>query len=84
MDTKPVRPRKLKSVIAVCGSILFLMASILVAIQARHYQISGKPMPNGKGGFMAPSNGYWIAAVLVLLSVACLLQGRRFWRKKSA
>jgi len=69
-------------VIAVCGSILSLIASVLVGVRARHCQVVGEPMPNGKGGFMSVGDGYIIAVVLFLFCVACLLQARRFWRGK--
>jgi hypothetical protein len=70
-----------KTAIAACAGISFLVASIVVALEARHYQISGQPMPNGKGGSMTPGNGYLITAVLLLFSVAVFLQARRFWRE---
>jgi hypothetical protein len=62
----------------------FLVAGIVVTFQARHYQISGQPMPNGKGGFMTAGDGYLIAVVLFLFSVTWGLATRRFWLKRPA
>ena len=67
----------LKAAVAICGSVVFLVVSVVVAWQARHYQISGQPMPNGKGGFMTFGDGYLIAVVFLLFSVACVMQARR-------
>ena len=83
METKPPSTvSALKFAVAACGSVGFLVAGIVVAFQARHYQISGQPMPNSKGGFMTAGDGYLLAAVLVLFSVAWFLAARRFWREK--
>ena len=71
-----------KTALSVCGVIVCFIASIVVAFESRQYQISGQPMPNGKGGFMTPGDGYLIAIVLFMFSVACLLQARRCWREK--
>ena len=67
----------LKAAVAICGSTVFLVVSVVVAWQARHYQISGQPMPNGKGGFMTFGDGYLIAVVFFLFSLACVMQARR-------
>jgi hypothetical protein len=50
-----------------------LVASILIIYQARHYQTIAQMMPNGKGGFMAPSDGYIIGLALFILSVASIV-----------
>ena len=72
----------LKAAVAICGSVVFLIVSVVVAWQARHYQISGQPMPNGKGGFMTFGDGYMIAVVFLLFSVACVMQARRFFKAR--
>jgi hypothetical protein len=73
-----------KTAVMTCGGIAFLVASIVVAFRARHYQISGEPMPNGKGGFMNSSDGYLIAAALFAISIAWFLAARRFSLEKTA
>ena len=70
----------LKAAVAICGSVVFLIVSVVVAWQARHYQITGQPMPNGKGGFMTFGDGYLIAVVLLLFSVAGVMQARRCFK----
>jgi hypothetical protein len=61
---------------------VFLIVSVGVAWRARHYQISGQPMPNGKGGFMTFGDGYLIAVVFFLFSVACVMQARRCFKAR--
>ena len=70
----------LKAAVAICGSVVFLIVSVVVAWQARHYQITGQPMPNGKGGFMTFGDGYLIAVVFLLFSVAGVMQARRCFK----
>jgi hypothetical protein len=83
MDTRQLNTAAaFKTVIAVCGSVASLIAGVLVGARARHCQVVGEPMSDGKGGSMSVGNGYIIAAVLFLFCVACLLQARRFWRGK--
>jgi len=83
MDTKgDSSVSALKAAVAICGSVVFLIVSVVVAWQARHYQISGQPMPNGKGGFMTFGDGYMIAVVFLLFSVACVMQARRFFKAR--
>jgi hypothetical protein len=72
----------LKVTVAGFGAIVFLVASVVVAFVARRYQLSGQPMPNGKGGFMTFGDGYWIALVLFLFSVVWFITARRFWRSR--
>jgi hypothetical protein len=72
----------LKAAVAICGSVVFLIVSVVVAWQARHYQITGQPMPNGKGGFMTFGDGYLIAVVFLLFSVACVMQARRCFKAR--
>jgi len=77
-----MRPKDLKLLKAAgtgCGAVVFLAASIVVTGQARHCQITGQPMPNGKGGFMTPGDGYLIALALFLISVAWFFSAWRFW-----
>lgn len=75
-------PRPLKVAVAAFGSFAFFVGSLLVAWSARHYQISGQPMPNGKGGLMTFRDGYLIALVLLLFSVAWFMMVRRLWRSR--
>jgi hypothetical protein len=67
---------------ALGGSIAFFTGSVIEALQARHYQLSGQPMPNGKEGFMTYRDGYLLAVVLLLFSVACIMLARRFLRAR--
>jgi hypothetical protein len=67
---------------ALGGSIAFFTGSLIEALQARHYQLSGQPMPNGKVGFMPYYDGYLLAVVFLLFSVACVLIARRFIRAR--
>ena len=71
-----------KAAVGVVGAIIFLIAGIVVAAVARRYQLSGEPMPNGKGGFMTFRDGYWIASVLFALSVGWFVSARRFLRSR--
>ena len=83
MDTKHRSSTKLLIAIGVIGgSVAFFIGSLRFAWQARHYQISGQPMPNGKGGFMTYGDGYLIAIVLLLFSVACIITARRLFRAR--
>lgn len=74
--------RSLKVGVAAFGSLTFFFISLLVAWTARGYQLSGQPMPNGKGGLMTFRDGYWIALVLFLFSIGWFMTARRFWRSK--
>ena len=71
-----------KAAIAFLGAAMFFIASIWEACQARHYQVIGLPMPNGKGGFMTFRDGYLIAVVFLGFSLVWFLSGRRFLRNK--
>jgi hypothetical protein len=83
MDTKEYSPiRWIYAAGALGGSIAFFIGSLRLAWQARHYQLSGQPMPNSKGGFMTFADGYLIAAVLLLFSVACVMLARRLFRAR--
>jgi hypothetical protein len=74
--------RPLKFAVAAFGSLAWFVASIVIAWSARSYQVSGQPMPNGKGGLMTFRDGYLIALVLFLLSIAWSLGVRRIWRSR--
>jgi hypothetical protein len=83
MDTKEHSPiRWIYAAGALGGSIAFFIGSLRLAWLARHYQLSGQPMPNGKGGFMTSGDGYLLAVVLLLFSVACVMLARRFIRAR--
>jgi len=83
MNTEGHSPASfLKTAVGICGSVVFLIVSAVIASRARHYQISGEPMPNGKGGFMTFGDGYLIALVFLLFSVAWFIAARRFWRSR--
>ena len=73
---------QLKATVAVCGSIVFLVAGVVVACRARHYQIADQLMSNGKGGSMTSGDGYTIAAVLILFSVVWLIAARKLFRAR--
>jgi hypothetical protein len=83
MEPKDQSPlHSLKVAVAAIGSLVFFVASVLVGWSARAYQVSGQPMPNGKGGFMTFRDGYVIALVLFLFSVAWFIGARRFRRSR--
>jgi hypothetical protein len=65
----------------VCGALLIV--SIAIACSARHYQLAGQPMPNGKGGVMSFRSGYYISFVCFVMSIAWFLQARKNWRSGS-
>ena len=72
--------RVLKCVVAALGAIAFFVASLAEASAARAYQASGQPMPNGKSGFMTFREGYLLALVFFLFSVAWFLGAWKYWR----
>jgi hypothetical protein len=71
--------KALKIICGCLGCIGFFASGVVVALQARHYQVLAQPMPNGKGGFMTFRDGYSIAIILVLMSIPWFLMVRRFW-----
>jgi len=71
---------QVKIIFAVVGGVAFLVAGLTVAWHARHYQVTGEPMPNGKGGFMTFGDGYYLAASLVAMSVGWFMGARRLRR----
>jgi hypothetical protein len=81
---EPQAKKSLRTGFATVGAVAFFVASGIVAVNARHYQVVGEPMPNGKGGFMTPDDGYMLASVLLLIAIAWLLAARRFWRSTPA
>jgi uncharacterized membrane protein YdbT with pleckstrin-like domain len=72
----------IKAGIAAFGSIVFFVASVVVAWIARRYQIADQPMPNEKGGVMTFRDGYLIALILFVFSLAWFIASRRFRRSK--
>jgi hypothetical protein len=82
MNTKDHSSARVKTLGAVGGSVAFFIGSMRLAWQARQYQVSGLPMPNGKGGFMTSGDGYLLAVVLLLFSVACVMLARRFFKAR--
>jgi hypothetical protein len=83
MDPKNDSPsNSLKAIVAFCGGIVFIAASVVMALRTRHYQVSGQPMPNGKGGFMPIWQGYLMAVVFLSLSPVWFMGCRRFLRSK--
>jgi hypothetical protein len=83
MDTQNHSPvSHLKAAVAAVGSVVFLVAGVVVAFRARHYQIADQPMPNGKGGSMSSGDGYLIATVLILFSAIWFIAARRFYRAR--
>ena len=69
--------KALKAIAGWLGCIGFFASGVVVALQAHHYQVLDQPMSNGKGGFMTFRDGYSIAFVLVLMSIAWFLMVRR-------
>jgi hypothetical protein len=63
--------------LGIAGRIGFLIAGVLVALSAHKYQLSGAPMPNGKGGFMSFRDGYYLSFVLVAMAAAWMFFGYR-------
>jgi hypothetical protein len=83
MDTKKRSPiRWIYAAGALGASVAFFVSSLHLAWRARQYQISGQPMPNGKAGFMTYGDGYLLAIVLFLFSVAFVIVARRFIRAR--
>jgi hypothetical protein len=73
---------ELKAVFAAFGSFAFLVIGLMVASSARNYQLSGRPMPNGKGGFMSFRDGYMLALIFLGFSIVWFMCARRYWRLK--
>jgi hypothetical protein len=83
METKqPNSASKIKAVIGFCGAFGFFIESVTTCVHARHYQLTGQPMPNGKGGFMSSGDGYLIALVLFLISAVWLYCAIKSSREK--
>jgi hypothetical protein len=61
----------------------FLIVGVVVAWSAHHYQNINQPMPNGKGGFMSFQDGYYIALVCILFSIASFIVAYKSWWMKS-
>ena len=60
------------------------MGSLTVAWHVRHCQVTGLPMPNGKGGFMNFRDGYYLAVALLVMSLFWFISAYRFLRSVSA
>jgi hypothetical protein len=75
---------QVKITFAVVGGVAFLVAGLTVAWHARHYQVTGELMPNGKGGFMTFRDGYYLAASLLAMSLGWFIVARRFRRSALA
>ena len=77
---------KFSEMIKLIGGIIVyfgcLTSCVLMFLQARHYQAIGQKMPNWKGGYMEPSDGYTISAAFLLLSVASLVFLVKCFKKK--
>jgi hypothetical protein len=55
---------KARIAVAYVGAAFFLVASAVLAWYARHAQVSGAAMSNGRGGTMPFSDGYKAAGLL--------------------
>jgi hypothetical protein len=83
--TNPRRPASSKARIAIAyiGAAFFLVASAVVTWYARHAQVTGDAMPNGRGGYMPVADGYKAAALLFLFSIIYGLRARILTSRKS-
>src|SRR5438034_11448366 len=73
--------KKVKAIVAGIGSAVLFVASYVIAWSARGYQLSGRPMPNGKGGFMTFREGYYIALLSFLVSLVWFMAAYKLWRR---
>ena len=71
----------LKAIGISLGFLILFFVGIHFASSARRYQLANEPMPNGKGGFMTFRDGYYIALVVLLMSLVWFAVACRFWRK---
>jgi hypothetical protein len=67
----------MKLIIAAVPTVGFLAAGVTVVTSARAHQLAGTQMSNGKGGTMAPADGYLLAAALFALG---LLYASWMWK----
>jgi len=76
---------------AAVGALGCFVLSLMAALPARHYQLSGRPMPIdalplplrlacGKGGFTSFRTQYWIALVCLGFSIVWFKGARTYWR----
>jgi len=72
-----------RTIVAYVGAAFFIAASAVVAWYARHAQVTGEPMPNGRGGFVPYTDGYKIAAMLFILSLAYGWRARVLSRRRA-
>ncbi|MEI7534212.1 MAG: hypothetical protein WCK57_07555 [Verrucomicrobiae bacterium] len=83
METKePNQNGKFKAMLAFCGACLFFILSVHLFLQAKHFQSINQPMPNSKGGFMSPSDGYLVGAALFSIAALWFWTALKFWRGK--
>jgi hypothetical protein len=80
---KPSRANAGRTFVAYAGAAFFITASAVVAWYARRSQVTGKPMPNGRGGFVPYADGYKIAAMLFVLSLAYGWRARALSRRRA-
>ena len=72
---------KVKIGVARAGGLGLLVAGLWLAWFVRNHQVSGQPMPNGKGGFMSYGYGYLMDLILFLMSIAWWLSACRLRRE---
>jgi hypothetical protein len=72
-----------RTIVAYVGAAFFIAASAVVTWYARRAQVTGEPMPNGRGGFVPFSDGYKIAAMLFVLSLAYGWRARALSRRRA-
>lgn len=84
MTNQNKRPASGKARIAVAyvGAAFFLVASAVVTWYARHAQVTGDAMPNGRGGFMSFTDGYKGAALLFFFSLIYGWRARMLTHRK--
>jgi hypothetical protein len=75
-ENRPSASGKARIAIAYIGAAFFLVASAVVLWYARRAQVTGMPMPNGRGGAMPFADGYKAAALLFLFSFIYGLRAR--------
>jgi hypothetical protein len=86
MTTPSKQPASSKARIAIAyiGAAFFLVASAVVVKYARHAQVSGEPMPNGRGGVMSFADGYKVAGLLFVFSLIYGFRARMLTNRKAA
>jgi hypothetical protein len=74
---------KARIAIAYIGAVFFLVASAVVTWYARHAQVSGEMMPNGRGGTMSVGDGYKAAGLLFLFSLIYGFRARMLTQRRA-